>query len=86
MIGVEGALALRQALKTNTTLKTLHLESVPQKQNTFKQCEPKRKQNTDNELYDDGVFALSDALKVNTTLEKLYLEGVPKFKIFSKYV
>ena len=72
-IGAKGACALGEALKVNTTVTELFLESV--------QLSDKVKQghsfNTNvkagNRISDEGAYRLSEAMKVNTTLTTLSL-------------
>ena len=77
-IGDEGARALGDALKTNTTLTQLELNSEQQDhKETLK--ESKSKHNgmwsgwAANVIGDEGARALGDALKTNTTLTQLWL-------------
>ena len=73
----EGARALSEALKVNTTLQTLNLSCVQQQQqhdSTMTQQQQRHK--TGNGIGVEGSRALSEALKVNTTLQALNLWGV----------
>ena len=74
-IGIEGAVALSEMLKTNTTVKMILLESLwiecdwwLKKAVTIGGCLM-----TDNKMGDEGTKVLSESLKVNTTLLNLNL-------------
>lgn len=81
-IGDEGAKSLCKALKTNTTLTKLSLES--------KQSDDERKKSLfhfnsfekANEIRDSGTAALCEAFKTNTALTSVNLSG--KNKSFEK--
>ena len=68
----EGARALSEALKTNTTLTELKLHGVQGRWLNFRQCQQQH-QETENEIGVEGAEALSEALKTNTTLQSLDL-------------
>ena len=70
MNGTEGAVALSEMLKTNTTLTTFVLDSVPFLfDKGIKNTESKHHiWMTDNGIGDEGAKLLSESLKVNTTL------------------
>ena len=76
-IGVEGARALSDALKTNTTLTVLGLGG--EQQDTRKHNKRARQAQwhvewlEDNKIDVEGARALCDALKTNTTLTELSL-------------
>ena len=78
MIGAEGARGLGDALKTNTTLTVLELES---EQQDHKQTQRESKASAtapwfewaDNYIGDEGARGLGEALKTNTTLTILDL-------------
>ena len=77
-IGAEGARALSEALKTNTTLQSLYLDGEQEKSEEdgrIADIANNQHQQTANNIGDEGARALSDALKVNTTLHTLDLEG-----------
>ena len=70
----EGACALSEALKVNTTLTTLDLTSLQQQ--TMPNNEHNKqatKNKTANKIGDEGASSLSEALKVNTSLTELDL-------------
>ena len=74
-IGVGGARALGDALKTNTTLTQLDLNS---EQQDHKEAQRGKYNGTwcdwaDNEIGDEGACGLGDALKTNTTMTELDL-------------
>ena len=74
-MGTEGACALNEALKQNSTLLALNLEGNA---TTPKQSQNKQTYNINepaNEVGDEGASALSEALKVNARLATLELEG-----------
>ena len=69
-IRCEGAKAIAETLKTNTTLVKLNLEeNVSTQKNTlaFKHF------TTNNEINNEGVKAIGEALKTNTTLVRFDL-------------
>ena len=73
--GVEGAQALSEALKINTSLTTLDLRCVQQSNGKQEHGQLQQKR-ADNKIRDEGASVLSEALKVNTTLTALKLECV----------
>ena len=73
--GVEGAQALSEALKINTSLTTLDLRCVQQSNGKQEHGQLQQKR-ADNKIRDKGASALSEALEVNTTLTALQLECV----------
>ena len=81
-MGDEGARALSEALKVNTTLTSLNLESAQQQEQDKDEQMHELSHNikTGNKISDEGAFALSETLKVNTTLTTLKLGGVQKQK------
>ena len=77
-IGDEGAHALSEALKVNTTLTSLYLKcavTTKVKSRHNYNCKTKI---TGNRIGVEGVCTLSEALKVNTTLTILNLSGMKK--------
>ena len=70
-IGTEGGVELSEALKVNSSLIILNLNSV--KQRIVKKMKWNNRNKIDNKLGDEGVSRLSESLKVNTTLTDLYL-------------
>ena len=77
-IGAEGARALRDALKTNTTLLSLNLpreQKKARKINEFQELTTTKTKQADNKIGAEGARALSEALKTNTTLQTLNLWG-----------
>ena len=73
MMGSEGARALSEALRFNTTLTALRLWGVQYKENINTH---NKNSNAGNYLLDEGARALSEALKSNTTLATLDLQCV----------
>ena len=77
-IGAEGARALSEALKTNTTLQSLNLgceQEESEEDGWIADIANNQHQQAGNEIGDEGARALSDALKTNTTLHELNLGG-----------
>ena len=76
-IGAEGAGALSDALKVNTTLQTLNLKSEQESTDDGQIADiaNSKHQQTGNEIEAEGARALSEALKTNTTLQSLNLES-----------
>ena len=78
-IGEEGARALGDALKTNTTLTEMVLICEQQDHKQTQQEQGRHNGTwsdwTDNRIGDEGARALGGALKTNTTLTKLNMEG-----------
>ena len=72
-MGYEGACALSEVLKVNTTLITLDLTCEQQQQDREQSTPTKTFDETDNEIGTEGACALSEALKINTTLTALDL-------------
>ena len=70
-IGVEGAKAMSEMLKTNTTLKELGLSGEKER----KERERKEERMTGNLIKVEGAKAMSEMLKVNTSLKELNLCG-----------
>ena len=77
----EGAQALCEVLRANTTLTELDLSGLTTT-TTTKQGKPQAEHQpqcyAENEISGEGACALCGALKVNTTLETLHLEGEHK--------
>lgn len=75
LIGDRGAIALGQALRTNTTLTALDLSRLQTALNYRhkKGCLVKSAQSTGNMVTDRGEQALQEALHVNTALTQLEL-------------
>ena len=76
--GDEGARALSEALKTNTTLHSLILEGEQEESEEdglSADIAENQHQQADNEIGDEGARALSDALKTNITLQTLNLSS-----------
>ncbi len=74
-IGDEGASAISESLKINTTLTELNLDCDETKKQQMKN-KRKMKSNkkwTDNQIGDEGRTKLSEALNTNTTLTVLVL-------------
>ena len=67
-IGVEGACALSEALKVNTTLTKLNLWGAPQHFKVNHGHRTNTNDKADHGIGVKGVRALSEALKVNTSL------------------
>ena len=68
---------MSEALKVNTALKTLGIESAQKQWNKAKQRDGfNNKMPKDNRIDVEGARALSEALKFNTTLTALDLKGV----------
>ena len=74
-IGTEGACALSEALKTNTTLTKLNFECGSSTNKTIESISNSTDKKPGNEIYHGGVYALGEALKVNSTLAALKLSG-----------
>ena len=77
-IETEGARALSDALKTNTTLQSLNLEceqEESEKDGWIADIVNNKHKQADNGIGAEGARALSEALKVNTTLQSLNLFG-----------
>ena len=74
-IGAEGASALSDALKTNTTLQSLDLASEQESEEDgwIADIVNNKHQQAGNWFGDEGARALSEALKTNTTLQSLNL-------------
>ena len=72
-IGAEGACALSEALKVNTTLRIMSLGCMQQRNSTKMDTKPTAIGKAANKIGVQGACALSEALKVNTTLEQLFL-------------
>ena len=75
-IGKEGAIALSETLKTNTTLQSLQLfcEQEERDENEWvADIANSKHQQAVNEIGAEGARALSEALKTNTTLQSLNL-------------
>ena len=70
-IGSNGAKAVGEALKTNSTLTEVCLEIIPY---SF-QCLIIKKGFTRNKIDEDGSKAIEEALKTNTSLTNINLEG-----------
>ena len=68
----KGAKSLCEALKVNTTLKTLNLACENKTQTNKKGTEERM---IGNEIGDEGAKVMSEMLRVNTTLTELNLEG-----------
>ena len=81
-IGAGGTEALSEALKVNTTLTSLNLVSMQQRQDFAKQREQcqNRGKKSGNDIGIEGVGALSEALQVNMTLTALDLGSVHQQK------
>ena len=82
-IGDTGATSLSDALKSNTTLSNLNLDSEDKRNNTQMASIsgsffPILIQSTDNNIGETGATSLSDVLKSNTTLMKLNLGSEDK--------
>ena len=81
-VGVEGAKAIAEALKTNQTI--WHLNLLGEKRNTMKTGKNgivfthKNKQQTGNKIGTEGVKALSGMLSVNSRIDYLYLGSEDK--------
>ena len=76
MIETEGTCALGEALKDNSTLKTLNLESVQLQQSKSKhEHSTDRNDQAENDILNKGTYSPIEALKVNTTLTSLALGG-----------
>ena len=76
-MGDEGARALSEALKVNTTLDTLKLSCEQEESEDGRTAEigSNQYQQAGNKIGDEGARALSEALKTNTTLQSLNLRG-----------
>ena len=78
-IGAEGARALSEALKTNTTLKSLDLYGEKEKKKAesgwIGDIANNQHKQADSLIVDEGAKALSETLKTNTTLQSLHLGG-----------
>ena len=76
-IGDEGARALGDALKTNTTLIELDLRCEQHHKKAQQGCKAHNGtwRGADNEIGDEGTCTLGDALKTNTTLARLSLSS-----------
>ena len=75
--GDEGARALSDALKVNTTLTTLKLKCEQEEKGKTKQSHHQISTNkTGDFISEEGACALSEALKVNSTLTALDLASV----------
>ena len=75
-IGAEGARALSDALKTNTTLQSLNLggeQEESEEDGWIADIVYNKHQKADNGVGAEGARALSEALKTNTTLQSLNL-------------
>lgn len=75
-----GAKSFAEALKTNTTLTELYLDSEHKKETRSQQSTNKSLTFihiilTANNIWDSGAKSLGESLKVNTTLIKLFLRG-----------
>ena len=70
---------MSEALKVNTTLKTLSLGCEQQSSND-NQCIINFNDISDNKIGGEGTHALSEALKVNTALTTLSLESAQRQK------
>ena len=80
-IGETGATSLSEALKSNTTLKVLHIGGEDKRNNTQmasinNQLISILIKSTGNWIREGGATSLSDALKSNTTLIELKLNSV----------
>ena len=69
----EGARALSEALKVNTTLTELFLESVQLLDKVKQGHSFNTNVKAGNRISDEGAYRLSEAMKVNTTLTTLSL-------------
>ena len=72
----EGARALSEALKKNTTLQSLNLgceQEESEEDGWIADIANNQHQQADNEIGEEGARALSEALKKNTTLQSLDL-------------
>ena len=79
-IGDTGTTSLSEALKSNTTLIELYLDSEDKRKKTHKRRPSTihssfHVTSTGNDIGNTGATTLSEALKTNTTLTTLYLEG-----------
>ena len=75
-LGDEGAKSLSEALKTNTTLQSLHLEreqGESAEDGWIADISNNQHKQAENWFGDEGASALSEALKTNTTLQSLNL-------------
>ena len=78
MIGAEGARAVSEALKTNTTLQSLNLicekeESKDEGIGRIGNIANNKHQHAGNKIGSEGAGALSEALKANTSLVSLII-------------
>ena len=71
-----GASALSEALKVNTALTALIIESAQQQQGSAMEELENSNERAGSQIGIGGALALSEALKVNTTLTALDLRGV----------
>ena len=77
-IGAEGTRALSEALKTNTTLQSLHLSSEQEESDEdgrIADIANNQHQQSGNEMRVEGARILSEALQANTTLQSLNMGG-----------
>ena len=70
-IGPDGAKAIAEALKTNTTLKVLDLGVI--EIDSISCFLTSNSPITGNSIGPDGVRAIADVLKTNTSLTKLFI-------------
>src|SRR4051794_30882417 len=79
-IGSEGAQALAESLKQNTTLTQLHLEGMSELSEFMFSCmsrdQPNISSYSGNGIGSERAQALAESLKQNTTLTQLHLEGI----------
>lgn len=75
-IGAEGALAISEALKLNTSLTSIVLWGEFCRAVALFVVSLFPHICVDNDIGDDGAIALSEALKVNTTLTSINIGGL----------
>ena len=80
-IGNEGAKALRESLKINTSLTSVNLGGDEKIRNENERIEWKRNDKwIVNQIGDEGAKSVSESLKINTSLTELYLSGDEKIR------
>ena len=73
-MGYEGAKALSESLKINTSLTTLDLEGDEKIRNEKREKRTKRNDKwIDNKIGSEGAKSLSESLKINTSLTTMNL-------------